>query len=121
MTRYYANKVLSASGSSSDQNLDFNAEAFYENLSVYIDVTVLTAGAIDYKLQAKDQISGLYVDIPGAAFTQITAIGTYRLSVGPGITTVSGKAANVLLAKQLRLVEDLTTGPATRSINLEWS
>lgn len=73
---------------------------------VTLDVTAVsgTTPTLDVKLQHKDSVSGKYVDIPGASFTQKTGISTDTLLIYPSITVTANRQVNSTLGKLFRIV-----------------
>ncbi len=58
---------------------------------------VANTPTVDVKLQAYDEISGSFIDVPGASFPQKTGTGLSMLTVYPGITA----SANVAVSQPL--------------------
>jgi hypothetical protein len=71
-----------------------------------------TTPTLDIKLQNK-VASGVYIDVPGASFTQKTTTGTDYLIVHPAITVSANKAVSQCLGSAFRVVN--TIGGTTPS------
>lgn len=71
------------------------------------------------KVQARDPISGNYVDVPGAAFASQNATGTTRLVVHPAITASANVAVAQTLPERFRAVA--TIGGTTPSFTFSLS
>lgn len=80
-----------------------------------LDVTAAsgTTPTLDVKLQSKDPISGKYVDLPGAAFTQKTAASTDDLTVYPGVAETANETVSDVISGVWRAVA--TIGGTTPS------
>lgn len=80
-----------------------------------LDITAAsgTTPTLDVKLQFVDDISGKFVDVPGAAFAQKTGTGTDSLVVFPGVTAAANRAVSYALGKTCRFV--YTIGGTTPS------
>lgn len=90
-----------ATANSNDQeNLD------YRGIMVFLDITAKagTLPTLDVKLQAKDPVSGQYVDIPGAAFAQKTDVGTDTLLAYPGVAETANREVSTCLPSSFRAV-----------------
>lgn len=100
-----------ASGS---QGADFNSPVYEtigaRGLILLLDVTsVSAADTLDIKVQAETyKGSGLYYDIDGAAFAQVTATGVAMLQVYPRITALANKKVSAVMPSRWRVVFDLT-------------
>ena len=80
-----------------------------------LDITAIT-GTHDVKIQYADEVSGKYVDVPGAAFAQKSGTGTSQLSVYPGLTASANVAVTQVLTKNLRAVS--TVGGTSSAFTL---
>jgi hypothetical protein len=70
-----------------------------------LDITAKTGTLThDVKIQYYDELSGKFIDVPGAAFAQKSATGTSQLSVYPGLTASANVAVTQVLTKTLRAV-----------------
>jgi hypothetical protein len=92
---------------------------FYWNISAVAGTTPIA----DCKIQAKDTISGQFVDIDGATFAQQTAASAQFLQVWPGLTadaTGNARAVSAILGNQIRFVFtfDRTTANETYTFTL---
>ena len=56
------------------------------------------------KVQTKDPVSAKYFDMPGAAFSQISAVGTAELVIYPGMTVAANVSVSAPLPVTWRLV-----------------
>lgn len=81
----------------------------------FLNVTAAsgTTPTLDIKIQAKCGLTGIYTDIPGAAFTQKTAAATDMLVVSDGVTVSANKAVSHPLPTFFRAVA--TIGGTTPS------
>ena len=100
----FASAARTATANSADQT-NYNARG----VRLTLDVTAVTgAGAtLDVKLQAKDTLSGAYVDIAGAAFTQKTLAGgpvTDELIVYPGVAETANETVSDIIPRVWRAV-----------------
>ncbi len=89
-----------SSGNSAAAITNFNARGaeFIFNVSAVSG----TGPTLAIKLQVQDIVSGAWVDVPGAVTASITATGTYRLQVYPGITEVANSKVSYALPRAYR-------------------
>lgn len=82
------------------------ANRFAKGARVFLDVTAAsgTTPTLDVKIQARDEASGQYVDVPGAVFTQKTAASTDMLEVYPGIGAVANSKVSGSFPRTWRVV-----------------
>lgn len=80
-----------------------------------LDITAVsgTTPTLDVKVQSKDSLTGKYVDIPGAAFSQKNGVLTDQLVVYPGVAVSANKAVSNVLPRNWRIV--YTIGGTTPS------
>lgn len=103
----------------------FNSEDISDNANsggiFFLNITAAsgTTPTLDVKLQMKSVISGIYIDIPGAAFAQKVTTGTDYLVVQPNIAAVANKAVSQVLSPTFRLVATIggTTPSFTFAVN----
>ena len=71
-----------------------------------LDITAASGvvPTLDVKIQAKDTLSGAYVDIAGAVFTQKTATGTDELVIYPGIAETANESVSDIIPRAWRAV-----------------
>lgn len=81
-----------------------------------LDITVWNATSLDVKVQMKDQTSGKYVDIPGAAFAQKSGTGTDTLVIYPGIGETANRSVSDVLPATWRIVGTQVGTSATYSV-----
>ncbi len=87
---------------------------------LYVTASVVAAGGtLDVKVQVKDPSSGTFVDLPGAAFAQVTATGTYVFTIGD-TTDVPGVQMNGELGVSWRVVHVVAIAAITYSIGGEY-
>lgn len=84
-------------------------------LSVTTNITSAGAGTVTVKVQQKDLISGLYVDIPGAITTALTGVGTYIIQIAPALTPVANSLVSAVIPRTLRITQ--TTGGGVNTTN----
>lgn len=97
--------VFSGTKAPSTTNKNFDLPDNAIGAIFVLDITAETGTAtLDVKIQFNDEVSGKYVDVPGAAFAQKSAVGTSVLSVYPGLTASANVAVTQVLTKTLRAV-----------------
>lgn len=81
----------------------------------WLDITAVsgTTPTLDVKFQRKDPLSGDYHDLPGAAFSQKTAVGQDDLTIYPGIGETANESVSDVFTGRLRAVA--TIGGTTPS------
>lgn len=108
--------TVTVTGNGSDFTDLSNTAGFF-----FLNITAAsgTTPTLDIKIQAKSQAQGIYIDIPGASFTQKTATGTDMLVVRADITAVANKAVAHPLPATFRVVWTVggTTPSFTFSVN----
>lgn len=89
---------------------DYNSRG-RRGIILYLDVDSITGAAptLDVKLQAKSP-NGDYVDVPGAAFAQVSAAGTAALVVYPGVAETANVSVSDVLPRVFRVVTDVNVG-----------
>lgn len=106
--------VASAARTANGQSADLSNVA-HKGVSLILDITVVSGTpTLDVKLQAKDPISGAYVDIPGAAFAQKTGAGTSMLLVYPGVAETANAEVSTVIPRTWRIA--WTIGGGTPSL-----
>lgn len=78
-----------------------------------------TSPTLDVKLQRKDEVSGEYEDITGAALAQKTADATESLMVYPGMTVVANRSVSNHPGQVIRVVA--TIGGTGYSASVGWT
>lgn len=88
---------------------------------LYLDVTAASGAAptLDVKIQTRDHISGTYIDLPGAVFTQKTAASFDDLTIYPGIAETANETVSDVLSGTWRAVA--TIGGTTPSFTFSLS
>jgi len=77
-------------------SVDLEMPQQMRGVRLLINVVTLSAGASgQIQIQLKDEVSGNYVDLAGAASSNISAPGLYYLTVYPGIDETKGMPDNV--------------------------
>lgn len=116
----FASAARTASANSDDFDLPYDAAGVL--LFLNVSAASGTTPTLDVKLQTKDPISGSYLDIPGAAFTQkTTAAGLSTLTVHPFATASPGVIAQAL-GRTLRVATTVagTTPSFTYSVAVNY-
>lgn len=105
--------LTSAARTATGQTGDFTVPG--RGMTLFLDISAAsgTTPTLDVKVQAKDPVSGEYVDWPSAAFAQKTATGTDTLTIYPGITASANRAVSSILPNIWRVV--YTIGGTTPS------
>ena len=89
-----------------------------------LDITAAsTSVTLDVKLQQFEDLSGKWVDVPGAAFAQQTGTGTNGLTVYPGIAETANVSVSDRIAPNVRAIGTLggaSTPTATYSLGGHW-
>ena len=103
----------------------YNSEGFARGLNrgvrLYLDITTETGTAtLDVKLQGRDVASGDWVDVPGAAFAQKSAVTTdpVSLTVYPGIAETAGETVSDVLPAWWRVVAVVAGGGAAMTFSV---
>lgn len=97
---------------SADQNLED-----CRGTRIMLDVSAVAAGGtLDVKVQVKDRVSGNYVDLPNASFTQKVGTGTDELTIYPGIAASANRAVSSVLSMTWRVVATVAVAAVTFSI-----
>lgn len=93
----------------------FEAARFFLNISAVSGTTP----SMTVKIQALDNLSGQYVDLPGASFAAKTATGVDMLTIHPAITPIANSAVSQLMPMSWRAVSSIsgTTPSFTFSLN----
>ena len=90
---------------------EFSGEG-YTGLRLFVGGSVRGGvSTIDAKVQIKDELSGAWLDLTGAAVTQVTTVGTGVLTIYPGLPTAAGVTVNNVLGGIWRVV--MTVGGST--------
>lgn len=97
----FASAARTASANSADQT---NRYARGVRLLLNISASSGTNEVLDVKVQTKDSVSGLYFDIPGAAFAQKTGTGASTLTIYPGIAETANETVSDVLPLNWRVV-----------------
>ena len=100
-TTVFASAARTATANSADQT-NYN----HRGMRLTLDITASggTTPTLDVKIQAKDSVSGKYVDIAGAAFTQKTGTGTDELVVYPGVAETANESVSDVIPRTWRAV-----------------
>lgn len=101
-----ANLVASSANSNSADQTNVNGRG----LILVVNVTAVT-GNIQFTIQGKDPVSGVYYTILQSATLSSTA--TTILRVYPGLTASANLIVSDLLPRTWRLLWTITTGPVT--------
>lgn len=111
----------SASRTSSANSSDVEVDAVGGALIIDISSVSGTSPTLDVKMTRKDSISGNYVDVPGAAFSQLSSTGTTLLTVYPGIGETANEGVSDSLGGTVRAEATIggTSPDFTFSLSLE--
>jgi hypothetical protein len=97
-------------------NSEDQSTSFAKGVIILLSITAITAGTLDLKVQAKDTLTGEYIDLPGAALAAQAAAGVDILTIYPGIAETANVSVSDRLPPFWRVVTTITTGPATYSV-----
>ena len=96
---------------------------FDKGLTLFLSVSAAsgTAPTLDCKVQQLDVVSGMYFDVIGAAFAQVTGVSTQALAIFVGAQTVAGVSLNGTIRNQYRIAYTIggTTPSFTFSIGAQ--
>ncbi len=109
----------SAAKTATFNSADFTNESF-RGIKIFLEITAAsgTTPTLDIKLQDKDALSGVYVDITGAAFAQKTGTGSDALIIYPGIAETANESVSDLLIDTYRFVATITGTTPTFTFSL---
>lgn len=115
MPQRIENWMFSATARTASENSGNISDFDYTGGFFFLNVTAAsgTTPTLDIKIQAKCNLTGIYYDIPGAAFTQKTTATTDFLVVSDGVTVSANKAVSHPLPTYFRAVA--TIGGTTPS------
>ena len=84
--------------------------ALANGLTLFMSCTAVsgTGPSLAIKLQVLDEVSGSWLDVPGASFPAITAAGTATLTMFPGAATVANVSVNQTVRNFYRAAYTLT-------------
>ena len=101
--------VLSGTFTASANGADFtNYDAARGYFFLNITAASGTTPSLTLKLQAKCDTTGVYYDVPGAAFAAKTAAGSDMLVVKPGVAAVANQAVSQPVPSTFRWVATIT-------------
>lgn len=104
-----ASSLKTATGNGSAQT---NSSARGVALFVNISAITGTSPTLVVKVQAKDPVSGNYVDLPSAETASLTATGTTLLLIYPGAAAIANSVVSSALPKDWRVAWTIGgTGP----------
>lgn len=110
-----ASAVRTATANSADQ-----VNRFARGVRLFLNITAAsgTAPTLDIKVQTKDPVSGVYLDLPGAVFAQKTTTGSDDLTVYPGVAETANETVSDALSRTWRVVATIagTTPSFTFSV-----
>lgn len=108
--------IFSGALTTTTNSPDFDMSPGSNGLVLLLSITVATGTTptLDLKVQEKDEINGIYIDVPGAAFAQKTGTGTARLVIHPAVTGSANVAISQIIGKTYRVVA--TVGGTTPSL-----
>ena len=99
--------IFTSSARTSSENSDDQVSPDgARGVRLYLDISARsgTSPTLDVKVQAKDSLSGLYVDISGGAFAQKNATGTDDLIINPSVAAVSNRRVGDHIPRDWRMV-----------------
>ena len=99
--------IFSSSARTSSENSDDQVSPDgARGVRLYLDISARsgTSPTLDVKVQAKDSLSGNYVDISGGAFAQKNATGTDDLIIYPSVAAVSNRRVGDHIPRDWRVV-----------------
>lgn len=99
----------------------FNSDDFTNDFAETLTITVKTGASIGgakvlTKIQRKDEVSGEYVDIPGATTSNLAQNLSTDLTISPGIAQTNNRRVNDIAPRIWRVVCTVAGGT---SINFE--
>lgn len=109
-----------------DKNVDLTKPKWAKGMKLLADVDVIT-GTLAIKVQelipSAAKGSDVWVDLPGASFPTLSTTNdetAHSLTIYPGIAETANISVSDTLAQQVRVVLDITTGPAPITIVGYW-
>ncbi len=113
----------SAARTASANSARFRRAADEKGVVVTVDTTAVsgTTPTLVVKLQAYDQLSGKYIDVPGATTATINSTSTVRFAVEPSLTASANVAVSQICPEMFRAVATIggTTPSFTFSVSAE--
>ncbi len=108
--------VLASAARTATVDSPDQANRYASGVMVVVDVTaIVTAPSIVVKIQAKDVVSGRYIDLLVSA--AITTVSTVALRIGRGLTAVANLTVNDALPRSWRIrVEHANANSITYSV-----
>jgi hypothetical protein len=92
----------------------------YTGCRVFIDITVHNGGTVTPKVQTLDQVSGQWVDIPGAAFAALSGSNqTKQLTIRPGVAETVNESVSDVLGNTIRVVAPVSVAAVTFSMGVD--
>ncbi len=79
-----------------------------KSINIITNISATAGGNVTVKLQMRDPVSLLYVDVPGAITTALAGVSVNLLQIGPGITPAANLAVAANLGRTIRIF--MTTG-----------
>lgn len=78
----------------------------HRGIRLFLNITAASgvAPTLDIKLQVKDEVSGVYLDLTGASFAQQSTTGALDLVVYPGITSTANRRVSDVIPRTWRAV-----------------
>tara|TARA_R100000963_G_C4607021_1_gene78717 strand:- start:184 stop:585 length:402 start_codon:yes stop_codon:yes gene_type:complete len=88
---------------------DIVAPSTAKGVRLFLDITAASGSSptLDVKVQAKDPLGGLYVDMVGAAFAQQNSTANLDLVIYPGVAASSNRRVSDIIPKNWRVVATL--------------
>ena len=98
--------TVQASAKKTAGTINFDGFNRGKGIKIMLSVTAAsgTTPTLDVKLQGRDKVNGIFLDVPGALFVQQTGAATLDLVVAPGVTAVANRAVNTGVPGGYRIV-----------------
>jgi hypothetical protein len=80
-----------------------------KGLSLILNVSAVsgTTPTMDLKVQRMDEVSGVWFDVTGASFAQVTGVTTALLSIFPGAPAAANSTVNSIIRSRYRIAYTL--------------
>lgn len=85
----------------------------------FLDVSVPNGGSVTPKVQALDQLSGNWVDIPAAVFAAVSTTATKTMSIRPGVAETANESVADAVADTFRVIAVVATAAVTFSMSVD--
>ena len=117
---FYGNDIVlpPASRTVSGTSFTMSAPPADKGLTLFMAVTA-ASGTLDCQVQQLDLISGVWFNVPGAAFAQATSVTNVALTIFPGAQPVANVSVNGTIRNQYRINYVMTGAGFTFSIGAQ--